>query len=149
MKKPFPASSSNVIIPTTLSVIAPTKFESGKHVSSQDNKSRRNRTRQVRLGKRHFVYRPPRLTLRKNDSNGAKNVTNKMQSPSLKLHREYLGLPSQYEQALNMLCKWSLIHRTICIMWHSPGLYTWTTIVHNLYKRFSQMSTTYNAWYVC
>ena len=48
-----------------------------------------------------------------------------------------------------MLCKWSLIHRTICIMWHSPGLYTWTNIVHNLYKRFSQMSTTYNAWYVC
>ena len=30
-----------------------------------------------------------------------------------------------------------------------PQGYTWTTIVHNLYKRFSQMSTTYNAWYVC
>ena len=74
----------------------------GKHVSSQDNKSRRNRTRQVRLGKRYFVYSPPRLTLRKKDSNGAKNVTNKMQSPSLKLHREYLGLPSQYDQALNI-----------------------------------------------
>ena len=29
-------------------------------------------------------------------------------------------------------------------MWRSPGLYTWTTIVHNLYKRFSQMSTTCN-----
>ena len=30
-----------------------------------------------------------------------------------------------------MLCKWGLNHRTICIKWHSPGLYTWTTIVHN------------------
>ena len=48
-----------------------------------------------------------------------------------------------------MLCKWRLIHTTICIIWHSPGLYTWTTIVHNLYKRFSQMSTVCNTWYVC
>ena len=49
----------------------------------------------------------------------------------------------------NIPRNYGVVSRTICIIWHSPGLYTWTTIVHNLYKRFFQMSTAYNTWYVC
>ena len=53
---------------------------------------------------------------------------------ALQLRKSYIIFDWQNTE---MLCKWGLIHRTIYIMWHSPGLYTWTTVVHNLYKRFS------------
>ena len=49
-------------------------------------------------------------------------------------------LKSYFTDRTEMLCEWSLIHKTICIIWHSPGFYTWTTIVYNLFilSRYEQ-----------